>query len=249
MTWALQRFDCVVGFGGASHVGHVRKNNEDAWTIDPSVGVFIVADGMGGHAAGEVAAGIAVDCVGASIKNRQAFDAMDEFVRGPTLEARTKVFDALVDAVNQAHTAVCEEASRNHRLRRMGCTLDVVLLLGRQMFVAHVGDGRVYLARPTTMIQLTNDHTLKSSLMLGGAATPSQPPEGREALVNAIGRPGKIRVDDVYTELEPGDRIMLCSDGVYGELKDEAQIATSSFPFYYRYIDHATWTRSSECSI
>lgn len=225
MSWALQRFDCLVGFGGASHLGHVRKNNEDAWTIDPSVGLFVVADGMGGHAAGEVAAGIAVDAVGASIKNRRAYEAMEAFVAGPTLQARTNVFSALVDAVKQAHQAVCDEASRNHRLRRMGCTLDVVMLLGRQMFVAHVGDGRVYLARPTTMIQLTNDHTLKSSLILGGAATPSHPPEGKEALVNAVGRPGKIRVDDLYAELEPGDRILLCSDGVYGELKEEAQIA------------------------
>jgi serine/threonine protein phosphatase PrpC len=209
-----------MSFSGASHVGRVRKNNEDAWAIDPGLGLFVVADGMGGHAAGEVAAGIAVDTVCASIQNRRAYEAFDAFLTSATLDARSQVFQALSDTVRQAHEAVCDEAGRHRRLQRMGCTLDVVLVLGRQLFVVHVGDGRVYLARPTTTIQLTNDHTLTSSLIQGGVATPSRPPEGREALVNAIGRPGKLSSDEVYAELNSGDRVLLCSDGIYSEVKE-----------------------------
>ncbi len=225
MAWSLSRVDYLVAFGGASHVGNVRQNNEDAWAIDPGLGLFVVADGMGGHAAGEVAAGIAVDTVGSSIHNRRASEAFDAFLGGPTLEARKQVFGALSDTVQQAHRAVCDEAGRHKRLQRMGCTLDVALVLGRQLFVVHVGDGRVYLARPTTTIQLTDDHTLKSSLIQGGVATPSQPPEGREALVNAVGRPGKLKADEVYAELNTGDRVLLCSDGIYGEVSEEAELS------------------------
>lgn len=225
MSWQLSRCDYVVQFGGASHVGNVRNNNEDAWVIDPKLGLFVVADGMGGHAAGEVAAGIAVDTVASSIQNRLAFEAFDAFLLAPTLEARAQVFAAVGDAVKQAHQAVCEEADRHHRFRRMGCTLDVALVLGRQLFVVHVGDGRVFLARPTTFIQLTNDHTLKSSLIQGGVATPSQPPDAREALLNAVGRPGRLASDEIYTELNQGDRILLCSDGIYGEIGDEAELS------------------------
>ena len=225
MSWTLARSDYLVAFGGASHVGNVRQNNEDAWAIDPGLGLFVVADGMGGHAAGEVAAGIAVDTVCSSIQNRRAYEAFEAFAAGPTLEARKQVFQALCDTVHQAHDAVCDEANRNRRLKRMGCTLDLALILGRQLFVVHVGDGRVYLARPTTTIQLTDDHTLKSSLIQGGVATPSQPPEGREALVNAVGRPGKLSADEVYAELNSGDRLLLCSDGIYGEVREEAELS------------------------
>ncbi len=225
MSWNLSRCDYAVQFGGASHVGSVRTNNEDAWTIDPRLGLFVVADGMGGHAAGEVAAGIAVDTVASSVQNRLAFEAFDAFLVAPTLEARAQVFAALGDTVKQAHQAVCEEADRHRRFRRMGCTVDVALLLGRQLFVVHVGDGRVYLARPTTFIQLTDDHTLKSSLIQGGVATPSQPPDMREALLNAVGRPGRLNSDEIYAELNPGDRILLCSDGIYGEIGDEAELS------------------------
>src|SRR5688572_16456208 len=139
MSWQLSRCDYVVQFGGASHVGNVRKNNEDAWAIDPRLGLFVVADGMGGHAAGEVAASIAVDTVCSSVQNRLAFEAFDGFLASPTLEARAQVFRALADTVKQAHEAVSEESDRQRRFKRMGCTLDVALVLGRQLFVVHVG--------------------------------------------------------------------------------------------------------------
>jgi len=154
-----------------------------------------------------------------------AFEAFDAFLVSPTLEARAQVFRALADTVKQAHEAVCEEGDRHRRFKRMGCTLDVALVLGRQLFVVHVGDGRVYLARPTTTIQLTDDHTLRSSLIQGGVATPSQPPDTREALLNAVGRQGRLNTDELYAELNPGDRVLLCSDGIYAQVGDEAELS------------------------
>jgi hypothetical protein len=103
----------------------------------------------------------------------------------------------------------------------MGCTLDLAVLLGEHAFVAHVGDSRVYLARSATTIQLTHDHTLAGALVAKGIASPTRPPAGGHTLTNAIGRKGTVKVDDSSVELTSGDRLALCSDGIYGELKDE----------------------------
>jgi CRP-like cAMP-binding protein len=131
------------------------------------------------------------------------------------------VFDRIHAAVAAAHDAVVSQAAAQPGLKGMGCTLDLAVLLGEHAFVAHVGDSRVYLARSATTIQLTHDHTLAGALVAKGIATPTRPPAGGHALTNAIGRKGTIKVDESFVELTYGDRLVLCSDGIYGELKDE----------------------------
>lgn len=225
VSWALPRFDHLVAFAGASHAGNVRPNNEDAWRIDPELGAFAIADGMGGHAAGELASRVAIDAVFRALGDRESVAVMDAYVKGSTIEARRAVFDQIRRAINTAHAAVRKEAEGSPTRKGMGCTLDVGVLLGKEGFVAHVGDSRVYVARQTTTIQLTSDHTLAGVLVARGLATPSQPPGGSHALMNAIGRDGKLVVDEIFVDLVQGDRLVLCSDGVHTEIKDENIIA------------------------
>jgi hypothetical protein len=106
----------------------------------------------------------------------------------------------------------------------MGCTLDAALLVGNKAFIVHVGDARTYLVRPTTTIQLTHDHTIHGTLVAKGVMSPSQHP-GSNVLTNAVGRKGNLQVEEVFVELAEGDRLVLCTDGVHGELKEESVIS------------------------
>jgi PPM family protein phosphatase len=228
MSWALPRFDFLVGFAGASHAGRVRTNNEDAWRIEPSVPAFVVADGMGGHAAGEVASSIAVQKIVEVLGCADAQQTLDQYVGGATLDARNAVWEWMRQAVQKAHATVLKAAESDPKHRGMGCTLDIALLLGNHAFLAHVGDGRIYLMRPTTTIQLTHDHTIANALVAKGVGTPTRPPSASSALTNAIGRKGDVDAEEIFVELDQGDRLVLCSDGVHGELGEESKISELS---------------------
>jgi serine/threonine protein phosphatase PrpC len=225
VSWAIPRFDFLLGFAGASHAGKVRSNNEDAWRIEPSVPVFLVADGMGGHAAGEVASSIAVQKIVQVLGSADAQAALDLYVNGATLEARNTVWEWIRGAIGKAHASVVRAAEADSKRHGMGCTLDLAVLLGNHAFVAHVGDGRAYLARRSTTIQLTHDHTIAGALVAKGVGTPTQPPVASGALTNAIGRKGEVTPEEIFVELDEGDRLMICSDGVHGELGEEAKIS------------------------
>jgi serine/threonine protein phosphatase PrpC len=223
MSWAIPRFDHVVEFAGASHAGKVRTSNQDVWRADPGLGLFAVADGMGGHASGEVAAHVAVDAFWAAVRTKDALAVLDAFVSEPSLDARRAVFDVLEKAAVSSNGAVLE-AARDVRHRGMGCTLDAAVLLGNKVFLVHVGDGRTYLSRATTTIQLTHDHTLHGSLLQRGLVRPSDPPTPATVLTNAVGRHDNLHVDAVLVDVAEGDRLVLCTDGVYTELEDEDAI-------------------------
>lgn len=226
MSWALPRFDHLVDFAGASHIGRVRSTNEDVWRVDPGLGLFLVADGMGGHASGEVAATMAVNELGNALRTANALRACDEFVARSDVETRRAVFEVLVGGASRAHQIVLSEAERDKQRASMGTTLDAVLLLGSRAFMAHIGDGRAYLSRATTTIQLTHDHTIHGALLARGALSPSEPPVARqEVLTNAVGRKGSLTVEEVYVDLSEGDRLLVCSDGVHNEIDNENSIS------------------------
>jgi len=224
MSWAIPRFDYLVEFAGASHAGCVRPSNEDVWRADPRLGLLAVADGMGGHAAGELAARIAVTQIGETVRAPASLEILDRFAEAPTLEARRAVFDMLEAGAERAHAAVLDTASLDSKRRGMGCTLDAAVLVGNKAFLVHVGDARTYLVRPTTTIQLTHDHTMHGTLVARGVLSPSQHPANSAVLTNAVGRKGSINVEEVFLELGEGDRLLLCTDGVHGELRDESVI-------------------------
>jgi serine/threonine protein phosphatase PrpC len=224
MTWAVPRFDHLVDFAGASHAGKVRSSNEDVWRVDPGLGLFAVADGMGGHAAGEVAARLAVDELGKVLRAPASLAVLDAFVANPGLDTRRAVFELMGRAAEASHQVVKDSAAKDLKRRGMGCTLDAVLLLGSKALVVHAGDGRTYLSRPLTTIQLTHDHTLHGSLMARGVMSPSDRPTGGNTLTNAVGRKGELSVDEVFLDLSEGDRLVLCTDGVHGEIEEEKAI-------------------------
>jgi PPM family protein phosphatase len=225
---ALPRFDFRVDFAGGTDVGKIRKQNEDAIGIVPDLALFAIADGMGGHAAGEVAARIAIETLIASLRAHAASSVLRRFVTDTRLEARHAIFALLRDAFQAANNAVRAEAESRKEELGMGTTLDAALLVRDRAFIAHTGDARVYLARASTFIQLTHDHALYESLLASGTLhrptpkTHAAPRPARNPLVNAVGISPTVAVDTCFVELSRSDRILLCTDGVHGEMDNEA---------------------------
>ncbi len=194
----------------ATDKGRVRSSNEDAlWTGDS---VFAVADGMGGHAAGEIASATAL----------QPVQSLDGRVFANAREAR----EALANAVLDANQAVVDKAVAEPSMRGMGTTLTAAMFEGRRLHVAHVGDSRAYLLRNGELSQLTTDHTLVQHLIDEGELTPEEAAEHpqRSVITRAIGVSDQVEVDSLTITLEGDDQLVLCSDGLTGPVND-AEIA------------------------
>jgi serine/threonine protein phosphatase PrpC len=182
-------------FGASTDVGRARATNEDRFVARPPL--FLVADGMGGQNAGEIAASITAD----------------------VLEARAaslRTVAELADALGRANSVVWEQSGRDRDLQGMGTTCTAVLVAGDRLLVAHVGDSRAYLLRGGELRQLTIDHTLMQRLIDEGRLRPEDAathPQ-RSVIVRAIGAAADIAPDRLTIELEPGDRLLLCSDGL-----------------------------------
>jgi PPM family protein phosphatase len=193
----------------ASDVGRVRQQNEDSLFVGSTV--FAVADGMGGHQAGEIASDMALQPI-AEVDGRHFPDV-------------ASAEQALVDAISDANQAVVEEATANPGRRGMGTTLTAVLVRDGRLHVAHVGDSRAYLLRESDGItQLTTDHTLVEQLVREGrlsrdeAATHPQ----RSVITRAIGVDREVQVDSLPSlEMQGGDQVLLCSDGLTGPVGDD----------------------------
>jgi serine/threonine protein phosphatase PrpC len=206
-------------------VGVVREHNEDSAYMEPTNGFFIVADGMGGHAAGEVASAMAVDTVRKTLE--AAGKDIDAFKRAPTDAGRRGIVQLLQSAVLQAHQAVFQRGQHEADKAGMGTTLDVVLVAGPEAFVAHVGDSRTYLVRDGRSSQITTDHTVAEVLVIEGKLTieEAQVSPLRTILVNAIGVSADVGVEMAHVTLKRGDRLLLCSDGLHDYFPVEEEIA------------------------
>jgi serine/threonine protein phosphatase PrpC len=182
-------------------VGVVRDHNEDSVYVDPASRFFVVADGMGGHAAGEVASAMAVETVTKTLD--AAVSLIDAFVMRPTDNARKALVQLLQSSVLAAHQAVYQRGSKEADKAGMGTTLDVVLVAGREAFVAHVGDSRTYLIRDGKAAQLTTDHTVAEVLVIEGKLTIEEALVSpyRTVLVNAIGVAADVGVEMAHLQL------------------------------------------------
>jgi serine/threonine protein phosphatase PrpC len=206
-------------------VGMVREHNEDSATMETGRGFFIVADGMGGHAAGEVASAMAVDTVKKTLIDSKA--EIDAFRKAPSDGGRRTLVQLLQSAVLQAHQAVYQRGQSESDKQGMGTTLDVVLVAGAEAFVAHVGDSRTYLVREGRSSQITTDHTVAEVLVIEGKLTieEAQVSPLRTILVNAIGVSADVGVEMAHVTLKRGDRLLLCSDGLHDYFPVEEEIA------------------------
>ncbi|MGE0547254.1 MAG: protein phosphatase 2C domain-containing protein [Kofleriaceae bacterium] len=203
----------------------VRDHNEDSAFMEPSRGVFVVADGMGGHAAGEVASAMAVETVRKTLERSRT--EIDAFKAAPTDSGRRGIVQLLQNAVQSAHEAVFRRGQEESDKQGMGTTLDVVLVVGPEAFVAHVGDSRTYLIRDGRSSQITTDHTVAEVLVIEGKLTieEAQVSPLRTILVNAIGVSPDVAVEMAHVTLKRGDRLLLCSDGLHDYFPVEEEIA------------------------
>ncbi|MCU1286341.1 MAG: protein serine/threonine phosphatase [Acidobacteriales bacterium] len=206
---------------GKSDMGCVRTNNEDNFGFDARYGIFIVCDGMGGAAAGEVASKISVDTVLDYF--RTAAKTKTFPVVGQTFEGVSERANALASAIQQANANVFAKGSQHNSQRGMGSTIVAVLTKGNFFSIGHVGDSRIYLIRHGNIQQLTNDHSLVMEQVRRGLITREQAEKSEMAniIIRALGSEESVKpdVDDLIAL--PGDILLLASDGLTKHVKDD----------------------------
>ncbi len=215
-------------FAAATDVGRQRNHNEDNFLIDKKLRLFLVADGMGGHAAGEVASSIAVHEVRDAIHNNR--DLIDRYrVDHPGVQSY-EILQVLEHAVQAACGAVHARAQAEQDKRGMGTTATVLLIAGSgehlRGFIAHVGDSRCYLARQNQCHVLTEDHSLMNELVRRGKLNREQIESSpykqyKNAVTRAVGVYSSVEVDTFDFDILPGDRLLLCSDGMYAYVDED----------------------------
>jgi PPM family protein phosphatase len=205
--------ESTIRFWPMTDVGRVRDANEDSFLVDESVGLAIVADGMGGHAAGEVASSIAVQVCRDTISRER--ELLGRYERGDGV-GRQDVLRLMEQAVSNACAAVYAEAQKDPTKRGMGTTMVVLMLIGPRGFIAHVGDSRIYLTRNNSVHQLTQDHSLINELLKRGRLTPEQIAKlnMKNAVTRAVGVYESVEVDTLDFDVLAGDQFLLCSDGL-----------------------------------
>jgi serine/threonine protein phosphatase PrpC len=213
-------FDYRVDFASATAMGVGREVNQDSLLTMPSLGLFAIADGMGGHAAGEIASRVAIEVIHKMMNRSKARLAIQEYAADPELDNRRAIFEVLDEAVRAANDAVIEASEKDEARKGMGTTLDVVLFARDRAFFAHVGDSRSFLIRPTAMLQLTNDHAAYDTLKTSGKRAPVNR-FNRSPLTNSIGHRRRVVIDIVSVDIAAGDRVLLCTDGAFNTLEGE----------------------------
>ena len=206
---------------GSTDIGMKRTHNEDSLYIFPETHLYMVADGMGGHSSGEVASQMAVETVAEFFKAT----AEDNEVTWPFKEDRSKNYDSnrLVTSIKLANQRIYEAALRDARYRGMGTTIVTVSFVDNKLFVAHVGDSRVYRLRENRIEQLTEDHSLLNDYIKMKKLT-SEEIENfphKNVIVRALGMKDAVEVDIQCVEMKAGDIYLLCSDGLSGMVTDE----------------------------
>ena len=219
----------AIRFFAATDVGNVREHNEDNFLVDKKLSLFMVADGMGGHAAGEVASAIAVRTIHEEIKRER--DLLSDFVigaRGASRVTNKDVLALMEHAVQRACSRIHEEAQADPAKRGMGTTLSSLIILGQKGFIAHVGDSRIYMERGGSVSQVTEDHTVYNELLKRGKLTREQIDAvgHKNAITRAVGVYERVDVDTLMIEVLPGDQFLLASDGLTGYLETTEELSS-----------------------
>lgn len=205
-----------VSHSALTDVGRKRKHNEDAFALAEDVKLFIVCDGMGGAEAGEVASATTTSFLIKYIQDKKRL--LDEYQESPNSENKNKVINILKTAVASASQHVWNMAQKDSSKRGMGTTLVLTLFCGPDVFVAHVGDSRVYLWRQGEVHQLTEDHSLLNELVKAGQLTKEEAAVDPRSnvITRAIGPNDYVEADILTMEIMKNDTFLLCSDGLCG---------------------------------
>ncbi len=206
---------------GLTDLGRKRSSNEDAFFLDDELGLYVVADGMGGHAAGEVASREAVDTLYGMVK--RGIGDLHELV-DPLSEPDARAACRLMESAVQAATYfVYSIAEIDREKSGMGTTISALLVLGDYAVTAQVGDSRVYRVVEDAVEQLTEDHTLIAWQLKQGLITPQEAARSphKNVITRAVGNREYVQVDTRCVPLVPGVRFLLCSDGLHGYLRDD----------------------------
>lgn len=226
----------MLKFHARTDVGLKRKHNEDSLLALEEYGLFVVADGVGGRKAGELASAITMDTFqkfAPSIKQ-----AVDACAVQPTRETRNAVLVTLDKAANFASKRVYEAAQNTGR-QGMTTTLVAIAVGGGQAFVAHVGDSRAYLVRDAQLRQLTEDHSMVNELIRTGALKPEEAEKSpyRNVITRAVGLYPNVKTDTLHLDLVDGDRLILCSDGLYDMMKPQMLLRHAQIPNLVQSVD------------
>jgi PPM family protein phosphatase len=215
-----------VQFAALTDVGRVRDQNEDNFLVDKKLGLFIVCDGMGGHAAGEVASALAVRTVHDELKKQS--DLIGDYAAaavGAAKVTKKDILNVLEFAVNRASQRVHAEAAKDSKKRGMGTTLVCLLVIGTQAFIVYVGDSRIYMLRDGLLDQLTEDHTVYNELVKRKKMPREQVEQlaQKNAITRAVGVYEHVEPDTLVLDLTAGDRFLLCSDGLCGYFEEDLE--------------------------
>lgn len=199
--------------GQLSDKGSVRQINEDSVYSSKARDLFIIADGMGGHKAGEVASKLAVNKVKYFIKNKSLNNKKTE----------EKMLSLICEAIEYANKSIYALASKDDNLKGMGTTIIVALACQSTVYIGHVGDSRAYLISNQSISQITSDHSLAEELFKNGSITKEQAMNypHKNVITRALGCIDKIMVDTHIINLNKGDSLLLCTDGLSNMISNE----------------------------
>lgn len=203
----------MIRAGFKSDIGMKRKNNEDSCFMMPREQVYIVADGVGGNNSGETASGLAVSTIAERIKKKSPLSVKkDEDVIG-----------ILKDCVELANRKIINYGIKHPENKGMATTIVMCCVKGNKAYFANAGDSRAYILRGGELCQITEDHSFVNSLLKKGAISPEEAMshEKRNMITKALGAEDQVGADYYQTDIKNGDIILLCTDGLYGEVPEE----------------------------
>jgi protein phosphatase len=198
---------------GATDIGRIRENNEDYFLIEKDKQLYIVSDGMGGHKAGEIASLNATK----TVNEYFSAERLDNIRNDPKL-----IREEIINSIKKAHDHILDMSAGNPDYKGMGCTIVVALLVGDTIHLGHIGDSRAYLADEKSITLLTTDHTYVMQLVKAGKMKMDEIRNSniKNHLSQALGAPITLTPDYGNQKMNPGDRVLICTDGLWDLIPD-----------------------------
>jgi PPM family protein phosphatase len=207
---------------GITDIGRKRQKNEDSYLVNDKLKLYIVADGMGGHAGGEFASKIAVSTVEEIVKGDDKKHVDPKSYLDKSRSKDDDFSEKLRDAITRAGSKICQRSIEDPELRGMGTTASAVLFHDKKAFIAHVGDSRVYCFRDNNMNQITEDHSLVHEQLKSGLITEDEAKSHqlKNIITRSVGVQEEVEVDTIVWPVKSGDKYLLCSDGLSNMVTD-----------------------------